>query len=159
MNELQVKTTDEFLHYQICRLQELIREILHCCQTRMVFESQKFGLPQAELKCLMHFEGERYLTVKGLSQKMDVAKSRVTKIIDGLTTKDLVQKIDDPRDARIKLISLTPKGQRKSEEIGVFLRDVHQKILLQMKPVERKTILSSLEFLRSSMEVVKAQLK
>ena len=125
----------------------------------MLFESRKFDLPQAELKCLMLFMGERYLTVKGIAQKMVVAKSRITKIMGGLIAKGLVQSVDDPKDGRIKLISLTSEGIIKSKEIEAFIRDVHEKILLQMEASERKTVLSSLEFLRGCMEIVKAQLK
>ena len=57
----------------------------------MLFESHKFGLLQAELKCLMLFDMERYWTVKGIAQKMEVAKSLVTKIMDGLIKKTLIQ--------------------------------------------------------------------
>ena len=159
MNDSGPKTNDDLLLYQSQRLQELIREILQCCQARMLFESQKFGLPQAELKCLMLFDFEKYLTVKGIAQRMEVAKSRVTKIVDGLIRKLLVQKIQDPVDARIKLISLTPAGQAKLMGIGAFLREIHQKILYQLESEQRKTVLSSLELLRSSMEAVKAELK
>jgi DNA-binding MarR family transcriptional regulator len=125
----------------------------------MIFESDKFGLLQAELKCLMLFDEERYLTVKGISQKMEIAKSRVTKIIDGLVHKELVERTDDPKDGRVTLISLTPKGKDKSRELALFLQNAHQKVLLQMRPDERKHVLSSLELLRSSMELVKADLK
>jgi DNA-binding MarR family transcriptional regulator len=90
---------------------------------------------------------------------MDVAKSRITKIVDGLIDKGLVQRIDDPRDGRVRLISLTRKGAEKSEQIDSFLKDIHRRILLQMEPTEKQTILSSLEFLRSCMETVKGQLK
>jgi len=160
MNKLQQKNeNDDILTYQSQRLQDLIREIIQCCQSRMLYESEKFGLPQAELKYLMLFPGERYLTVKTIAQKLDVAKSRVTKITDGLIKKDLVQRIDDPRDGRIRLIALTLKGRKKTEEIGAFLTDAHQKILSQMEQAERMNILSSLELLRSCMEIVKAQLK
>ena len=107
----------------------------------------------------MLFLGERYLTAKGIAQKMDVAKSRVTPIIDGLIRKDLVQRIEDPKDGRVKLISLTPKGLHKTEEIEAFLKGAHEKILLQMEPSERITVLSSLELLRACMETVKAQLE
>ena len=125
----------------------------------MLFESQKFNLPQAELKCLMLFDEEGYLTVKGIARKLDVTKSRVTKIVGGLMKRGLVQCIADPKDGRVKLISLTQKGHRKSERIDAFLKDAHRKVLLQMNPAERKTTLSSLEFLRSCMEIVKAHLK
>lgn len=125
----------------------------------MLFESRKFALPQAELKCLMLFGTERYLTVKGIAQKLEVAKSRVTKIADGLAKKGLIQSTEDPNDGRVKLLSLTPTGQKKLKEIDAFLTEIHQKILDQLESEQRKAVLSSLELLRSSMEAVKAELK
>lgn len=159
MNNFHVKTPDDLLAYQSRRLRDLMHEILQCCQERMLFESYKFGLPQAELKCVLLFDLERYLTVKGIAQKMEVAKSRVTKIVEGLTKKCLVQSTEDPNDGRVKLINLTPAGQKKLKEIDIFVREIHQKILYQIESEQRKAILSSLELLRSSMEAVKAQLK
>ena len=106
----------------------------------------------------MLFDGQRFLTVKGIAQNLDVAKSRVTKLIRGLTDKGLVITIDDPKDARIKLIGLTPAGQDKSGEIWAFQKEIHRKILLNLDPPERKNMLSHLEMLRSSMEAVKEQL-
>ncbi len=158
MNDMAPKINEELIRYQTQRLQDLIAEMLQCCEYRKAFMSQKFGLPAAELKCLMLFEGERYLTVKGMAQKLEVAKSRVTKIINGLIGRGLVTQIDDPEDARIRLISLTPAGQRKSEAIDAFRKDIHRKILLQMGTEERKDVLSRLELLRSSMEAVKEEL-
>jgi len=135
-----------------------MEETVHCCQTRTSFLSTKFDLPQAELRCLMLFRGERYLTVKGIAQKLDVAKSRVTKILEGLLEKKLAESIDDPKDARIKLISLTPTGQKKSEQIAAFIEDLHRRLLLELDPEQRKAILTALETLRAGMEAIKKQL-
>jgi DNA-binding MarR family transcriptional regulator len=158
MNQLADKVNEELLDYQALRLQGLISEMLQCCEDRKFFETEKFGLPYAELKCLLLFGGERYLTVKGIAQKLDVAKSRVTKIINGLMKKGLVKQIDDPGDARIRLISLTSAGQEKSQEIAAFQRELHRQILLRLDAGERKGIFSYLELLRSAMEAVKEQL-
>lgn len=158
MNDNNPEINEELLGYQTLRLQVLINEMLKCCEDRRIFESQKLGLARAEIKCLMLFNGQRYLTVKGMAQKMDVAKSRITKITNGLIEKGLAKRIDDPNDARVKLISLTPAGAQKSEEITTFLRSIHRKILLQMSTEERKHVLSQMELLRSSMEAVKEQL-
>jgi DNA-binding MarR family transcriptional regulator len=103
----------------------------------------------------MLFDGERYLTVKGIARRLDVAKSRVTKIVNGLIEKGLVKQIDDPGDARIRLISLTPKGEKESDEIAACESESHRKILLEIGPDERKDVLSHLEVLRSGMEAVK----
>ena len=60
----------------------------------------------------MLFNGEHYLTVKDMAQKLDVAKSRITKLAKNLMTKGLIRQINDPMDARVRLISLTSKGAR-----------------------------------------------
>lgn len=147
------------LDYQTQRLQGLIGEMVHCCQDRLVFQSQKFDLPQAELRCLMLFGDERYLTVKSIAQRLEVAKSRVTKILEGLEARGLVSRTDDPQDGRIRLISLTPEGRRRAQQVGEFLAEVHQRILLQFEDAQRLEIIAALETLRTAMEVVKQGLK
>ena len=158
VNKLADRINEELLDYQAVRLQGLIGEMIQCCEDRKFFETEKFGLPYAELKCLLLFGGERYLTVKGIAQKLDVAKSRITKIVNGLMKKGLVNQINDPGDARIKLISLTPAGHEKSQEIVAFQRELHRQILLRLDTDERKGIVAYLELLRSAMEAVKEQL-
>jgi len=158
MNENAQEINMELLAYQTQRLQNLMTEMLQCCEDRKLYESQRFGLPHAELKCLMLFNGQRYLTVKNMAQNLDVAKSRVTKLVRGLTGKGFAVSIDDPNDARIKLIGLTSAGRQKSDEIHAFQKGIHRKILLSLDPSQRKNVLSHLELLRSSMEAVKEQL-
>ena len=107
------------------------------------------------MKCIVLFKEEKYLTVKGIAAKLDVAKSRVTKLVDNLSRKGLVNKIEDPEDARIKLISLSPKGKVLVEEIQEFQEQLYEEILTLFDEKERASILSNLETLRSAMEVVK----
>jgi DNA-binding MarR family transcriptional regulator len=104
------------------------------------------------------FKHERYLTVKDIAQRLDVAKSRVTKIIDGLLEKKLIQRIHDPEDARIKLISLTPAGQKKYDAIEIFVKDIHRNLVMNLKSEERQSVLASMELMRSSMESVKEKM-
>jgi DNA-binding MarR family transcriptional regulator len=157
MNENTAQVLDTLLTYQTRRLQDLMAEILQCCRQRTAFLSDRYQIPEAELRCLQLFSGERYLTAKGIAQRLEVAKSRVTKIIDGMIQKDLVDTIDDPKDARIKLIALTPGGQKKAEELGTLTRELHERLLLEFDPEQRKNVLACLEMLRTSMEAVKKQ--
>jgi DNA-binding MarR family transcriptional regulator len=158
MNDKQQKTSNELLDYQTERVRLLIAEMVECCEDRKFYETQKFDLPYSEIKCLMLFNGEHYLTVKDMAQKLDVAKSRVTKLVKNLQSKALIRQIDDPMDARVRLISLTSKGAALSHEIETFQTDIHRKLLLQMKPTERKSTLVYLETLRSAMEAAKEEL-
>ena len=84
MNYIVPKTQNGVSEYQLLQFQELIAKLFQCCQERMQYQCERFDLPDAELRCLGLFGQERYLTAKGIAQKMDVVKSRVSKIIDGL---------------------------------------------------------------------------
>ncbi|MBU2487918.1 MAG: MarR family transcriptional regulator [Proteobacteria bacterium] len=150
-----MKNSESISQYQVLRLRDLINEMVRCCEDRRLYEHHRFDVPYAWVKCLLHFDGERYLTVKTLAEKLDVAKSRVTKIVDGLVEKGLVLRMEDPGDARVKLISLTKKGEEKLREVQEFHLMIHGKILMQMAPEERIALISHLERLRAAMEVVK----
>lgn len=140
---------------QLKQFQELITKLYQCCHERMIYQSERFQLPDAELRCLLLFAGERYLTAKGIAQKMNVVKSRVSKIINGLKKKKLIQRLKDPEDSRVNLLSLTTAGQEKISEINAFLEEVHHNVLTQMAPDQRKALLTNLELLKGSMEAVK----
>jgi DNA-binding MarR family transcriptional regulator len=158
MNQIGGKNSredTEVSEYQLKQFQELILKLFQCCQERMQYQCDRFGLPDAELRCLMLFGEERYLTAKGIALKMNVVKSRVSKIIEGLLKKKLVQRIKDPEDSRISLLSLTSKGHEKLNDINYFLNDVHKQALLQITPDQRKTVLTNLDILKASMEAVK----
>jgi DNA-binding MarR family transcriptional regulator len=158
MNNVKRATDLRIIEYQANKLQELISELHNCCKERYTREAKAFRMPQAELRCLMLFEGHKYLTGIQIAGLLEVAKSRATVIIENLETKGLVQRSQDPNDARVKLISLTPSGQRKVREIEEFMFSLHQQLLDHIDPAQRTGVINALETLRSSMEAVKAQL-
>ncbi len=121
----------------------------------MRYQSERFNLPDAEMRCLLLFGEEKYLTPKGIAGKMNLAKSRISKLIAGLNQKGLIQKIADPEDSRTTLLSLTTQGQQKLNEINVFLDFIHQEVLQQMEPKQRNTMMTNLELLKASMESIK----
>ena len=155
MNNYTDFNNAEISEYQLDKFQELIAKLFQCCQERMQYQCDRFQLPDAEFRCLLLFGYERYLTAKSITHRMNVVKSRVSKIIDGLIRKDLIQRIADPEDSRVKLLSLTSVGQKKINEIKRFMEDVHGQVLSQMAPDQRQTMLTNLDILKASMEAVK----
>jgi len=155
MNNYKDFNNLEISEYQLDKFQELITKLFQCCQERMQYQCDRFQLPDAEFRCLLLFGDERYLTAKSIAHRMNVVKSRVSKIIDGLIRKDLIQRIADPEDSRVKLLSLTSVGQKKINDIKSFMEDVHGQVLSQMAPDQRQTMLTNLDILKASMEAVK----
>jgi DNA-binding MarR family transcriptional regulator len=158
MNDINKTNDNHILEYQANKLQELISELHNCCKERYSNEAKAFKMPQAELRCLMLFEGHKYLTGIEIAGLLEVAKSRATVIVENLEKKGLVQRSPDRNDARVKLINLTPSGQKKVREIEEFMFTLHQQLLGQIEPGQRNSVINALETLRSSMEAVKAQL-
>ncbi|MBU2550343.1 MAG: MarR family transcriptional regulator [Proteobacteria bacterium] len=146
------------VEYQSEKLKDLLKAMVRCCGERMAQEAKRLGLPHSEMECLELFDGERYLTTKGIAQRLGVAKSRVTRIVDGLVAKKLVLRSDDPNDARVKLIALTPAGRKKAEEIESILHENHRRVLLQLPSGERNRVMTAMETLWTAMETVKADL-
>ncbi|MEW5722229.1 MAG: MarR family transcriptional regulator [Thermodesulfobacteriota bacterium] len=155
MNDMVKHAPDELLDYQARKLQELMAEMMDCCQDKLVQQARRLGLPVAEMACLRLFGGQRYLTARDIALKLEVAKSRVTRLIGGLMDKGLAQRVEDPQDGRIKLISLTPAGMEKIRDINLLLEETHRRLLLQLTLEERRAVLASLELLRASLEAVK----
>ena len=81
----------------------------------MRYQSERFNLPDAEMRCLLLFGEEKYLTPKGIANKMNLVKSRISKLISGLNKKGLIQKIADPEDSRTTLLSLTRPRTKKTK--------------------------------------------
>ena len=140
---------------QVQQFQALINKLYQCCRERMQYQSERFGLPDAELRCLMLFGEERYLTASGIAYKLNVVKSRVTRIVNGLEQKGLIQRVKDPKDSRVTLLRLTPIGTKRLEEIKTFISDLHFEILSHMPPLQRRALLDDLDLLKNSMEAVK----
>jgi len=140
---------------QLDQFKSLIAKLFQCCQARMQYQSEKFGLPEAELRCLILFGQERYLTSKGIAIKMNVVKSRVTKVVQGLVKRGLIQRVHDPKDSRVSLLALTADGQRKIDKINQFIDSIHWEVLSRMAQEQRRTLLQNLDILSASMEAVK----
>ena len=155
MNDYKTDNRADISPYQLDKFQEVIAKLFQCCQERMQYQCERFSLLDAELRCLTLFGEERYLTAKSIAHKMNVVKSRVSKIIDGLISKNLIQRVKDPGDSRISLLSLTADGQAKLNDINQFLNDIHSRVLLQMAPDQRQSVLTNLDILKASMEAIK----
>jgi len=155
MNYKHKENISNVTEFQLREFQNLIATLFQCCQERMQYQSEKFELPDAELRCLMLFGEERYLTPKGIALKMNVVKSRVSKIILGLEEKGLMARIKDPEDSRGYILRLTRDGKSRLKEIHGFHDRVHHEVLAQMQPEQRKILLNNLDLLKACMEAGK----
>jgi len=155
MNRTHCNEGNEPQEDQALFLQQVVNAIVKCCEDRRIYENQKFGLPYTEIRCLMLFQDEDYLTVNEIAYRLDVAKSRGTKLVRGLLDKGMVERAEDPGDNRVKRISPTEEGRKKIREVEAFHKEIHKEILSQFDAGDRSEVLTTLESLHNCMETVK----
>lgn len=155
MNYQHESPADAVTQTQLRQFQELISSLMQCCQQRAQYQSERFGLPDAELRCLLLFEGQRYLTPGNIAMRMNVAKSRVSRIVDGLRGRGLVRRTPDPEDSRVSLLSLTPEGQDRLEQVRAFLSQQYRTVLERFPADQRSGVIGTLGSLKLAMESVR----
>jgi len=157
-NDIDRERDTRMVEYQTNRLQELIAELYGCCRDRLFYEANKFNLSQAEVRCLRLFEGHKYLLAMEIADKLEVAKSRVTVLLDSLGKKGLIQRIPAPGDARVKLVNLTPAGQYTGMKVEGYVFHLHRQLLEGIPAAQRTTVIAALETLHASMQAMKASM-
>ena len=72
----------------------------------------QFNVTVSQSATLLALPQEGNLIMNEVSQAMDLATSTMTRMIDQLVEKGLVQRASDPDDRRIVRVELTPQGQQ-----------------------------------------------
>lgn len=92
------------------RIDHIIRK-----EGRLILKDYNITVPQFEaLQYLIHHEN---MTIGELSQKMHLAFSTITDLIDRMEKADLVSRMKDPNDKRIVRLKVLPKGTDVIEKV------------------------------------------
>lgn len=130
----------------------LLQEIVMCCQMKDTNHATRFQVSTSECRTLRVFMEEDNLTMKALSNKMNLAMSRMTRIIDGLVKKDLVERASDERDRRICLVRLTQAGRKLVNEMENNYMTMNLEVLNSVTPQARPEVLKALKKLVTAMQ-------
>jgi len=140
---------------QIDQFQRIMVRFTQCCQERSQRLSERFSLPDAEIRALLLFTDHRYLTAKSIAQQMRITRSRVTKITEGLERRGLLLRTKDPEDSRYTLLSLSADGQKTLKSLEDFNHAMNKAILATLDQAQRTTVISSLSLLQACMQAVR----
>lgn len=89
-------------------------------------------------------------TIGDLAEKFGVRPSTVSQMADRLEKSDLIRRVSNPADARIKLVSLTAKGQSLIQNVESIWAKRLREGLIQFSSEEQTDLLKLLERLASS---------
>ncbi|MGB9792645.1 MAG: MarR family winged helix-turn-helix transcriptional regulator [Thermacetogeniaceae bacterium] len=127
-----------------CReVAELVDELLQLCQKREKHLLQNAGITSVELRAL-RFLGEGKRTMRELAKGLRLSPSRVTRVVDSLSRKNLIRREDCPEDRRLCPVSLTDEGAerlRQGEEAVYRFQREATRFLSDEEKAEVKRVL------------------
>lgn len=141
------------------RLYVILKEINECCQDREVMQANMNGCTIAEARCLLTIKLDKCRTTSEIAEKMCVAKSRVTRIVDGLVKKKLLSRWQDPKDRRVCVVKFTVTGVETTEKLINMTLQLHNEVLEKLPEGYRENVLDFLGTLRETMRSVKTRLE
>ncbi|MEL7105427.1 MAG: MarR family transcriptional regulator [Pseudomonadota bacterium] len=107
------------------------------------FDTQKVG-PAGGL-VLMALADQEPVAIHELVRSIARDKAQITRLLQTLGTKGLVQKSPSPDDGRVCVLQLTPKGNDTVKQLRLALAETIDGLLDPLGPQERETLKSLLK--------------
>ena len=88
---------------------------------------------------------------RDLEETFCVTRSTVSKVLDLMVQKGLVERQAVPHDARLKKLKLTPKALDLSEKMQAYAEEVEREVTLGFSQEEIDTLLDYIERIRRNL--------
>ncbi len=92
------------------------------------------------------------VTVNQLARLSRTVKSNVSKLVDQLVAKDLVEKRADPSDQRLVRLYLTPKAEAQRDEVESRMQSAWLAVLNNIADDELEVAVGGLRAMRSALQ-------
>jgi len=105
------------------------------------------GLSMWGYVVLSRLAEEPVRTQAALAQAIGADKTRIIADLDELQDRGLIRREPDPADRRVRLVSLTAKGERVRAAAQAAIQARENRLLARLPAADRRAFLRSLEFL------------
>lgn len=122
-----------------------------------VYDRNLFGLhyPMLALRLVMEIDNQGGITANQLVSEFHFDKGYLSRIINKLTTDNLVTKKQDPSDRRLWQLHTTAKGHQLAKKINHQSDQRVQDLLDQINPNDQQQVLKSLQLLQGALDKLK----
>ncbi|MFF3737653.1 MarR family winged helix-turn-helix transcriptional regulator [Streptomyces sp. NPDC002566] len=105
------------------------------------------GLTMWAYAVLSHLDETPLRTQAALAEAIHADKTRIIAVLDDLESRGLLTRRPDPKDRRVRLLSLTSEGRRLRDVVRAAVQDREERLLGQLPAADRETFLRSLRTL------------
>lgn len=130
----------------------LIDKISKIMKAKLWEKAKKYGITETQGQIILHllFSPEGRKNISFIAEELGVSKPTISRAVDNLIEKGLVEKSVNPSNRRSHILSLTPKGVETSIEISGYAKDI-RKAIGKIEKEKKNEILLSLLLIISKM--------
>ena len=126
-------------------------EIFMCRSMRDFIQSSKdSGLSVPQLSALIRLHHQGFCGVSEIGNHLGITNAAASQMVERLVQLHLLERAEDPRDRRLKQLTLTPKGQELVRECIGARRQWMEGLTNALTPEEQKLIINALTILTSA---------
>ncbi len=86
-------------------------------------QSQLKEIPMAQHMVMMNLADGSQKSMTQLAKMNGISNQQLTKIVEGLVSKNYVERVSDPQNRRLVLVHITPQGETYLEEAKLEILD------------------------------------
>lgn len=117
------------------------------------------GVTLAQCHTILEIEDMVQATTVGLSKRLGLDKSTLSRTIDGLVNIGLLERAPDPADRRFNLLSLTVKGREVADHINQANDEFFRKVFDGIEGEKHDEVIDNFERLVRAMDSHQRHLK
>lgn len=153
-NQVPRKAADIEEGDDVTRIIRSIRRVIQGFSVHSKRQFRRSGLTMPQLMALRAIAAAdvREVTAAYLSPRVQLSAATITGVLDRLERAGLIARKRTSSDRRKVCLSVTPKGRKELERLAVSFQDRFAAKLADLKDVDRKGVLKSLETLNSLIE-------
>ena len=141
--------TVEPLLDRIDKVTRRLQRDLECCDRALV---GCCGLTVSQSNAMLALQGLGRATMNEFAVEMRLHGTTMTRMVDALIEKGLVERMPDAEDRRIVRVALSPAGQEMAERLQVSKRELLSSALAQIPAGEQEWLLTGLERMADLLE-------
>ena len=146
MNEANAPRSESWLLYGVAA-------IVRKANDRMLAQ---MGLSVSQMPVLVVLrEAKKPIMITKVARRLYLETPSVTTMIDRLSERGLVERLDDPKDRRKTLVALTKNGKRLVDSIGEPYRHLHEEMFGVLDGNDRENLTAILQkFLDANLHLI-----
>jgi DNA-binding MarR family transcriptional regulator len=123
------------------RLQAMVGQLLRLLATQGEWSADGVAVTPTEALLLIELLRAGRLSQQDLAGRLEVDKSRISRLAAGLERRALLARERDPDNRRLYRLELTEAGSRTARALSRTLRERHERIFAEMTDDERAGLL------------------